>query len=106
MNNIRKLDIITLEKIFKRYPLYSQEGKKEHNVILETFIPNQDIYWLITEGSIEEDDFIMFGYCKIQCGELGYVSFNELLSIKFDIRYKIHKIPVKLSKLKKKYELD
>lgn len=105
MNNIRDIDIITLEEIFKRYPLYSQEGKKEHNVILEIFIPNQDIYWLITEGSIEEDDFIMFGYCKIQCGELGHVSFNELLSIKFDIEYNIHKIPVKLSKLKKKYEL-
>ena len=51
MNNIRDLDIITLEEIFKRYPLYSQEGKKEHNVILEIFIPNQDIYWLITEGN-------------------------------------------------------
>ena len=51
MNNIRDLDIITLEEIFKRYPLYSQEDKQEHNVILEIFIPNQDIYWLITEGN-------------------------------------------------------
>ena len=105
MRNFKDLTITDLNRIFKRFPLYSQEDKKEHRVILELYIPDQNIYWLITEGSIEYGDFIMFGYCKITDGELGYVSFNELINTNFDIRYKIHKRPIKLSKLKQKYTL-
>lgn len=105
MGSIRELTITDLNRIFKKFPLYSQEDKKDHRVILEFYIPNQNIYWLITEGSIEYGDFIMFGYCKITDGELGYVSFKELVSTNFDIRYKIHKRLIKLSKLKQKYTL-
>ena len=92
-----------MKNIFKEYQLYSQEYKKEPKVVLEIFIPNQNIYWLMTEGSVVENDFIMFGYCKITYGELGYVSFNQLRYIEFGIKYKIHIIPIKLSTLKKKY---
>ena len=101
--NVKNLTMLKLKKIFEKYPLYSQEDKKEPRVVIEFYIPNQNIYWLITEGSIEYNDFIMFGYCKITDGELGYVSFNELSSSNFDIRYKTHKIPIKLNKLKEKY---
>ena len=103
MNKIKNLTIEKLKNIFKKYQLYSQEYKKEPKVVLEIFIPNQNIYWLMTEGSVVENDFIMFGYCKITYGELGYVSFNDLVNMDFDIRYKIHKIPIKLRKLKNKY---
>lgn len=103
MGSIQDLTISDLNRIFKRFPLYSQEEKKDHKVKLEFYIPNQNIYWLITEGSVEYGEFIMFGYCKITDGELGYVSFNELINSGFDIKYKIHRLPIKLSKLKHKY---
>ena len=74
-----------MSNIFKNYPLYSQDGKKDPLVILEVFIPNQNMYWLLTEGNKEDDDFTFFGYCKIQCGELGYVSFKELSNLNYEL---------------------
>lgn len=102
MRVFQELSINDLKKIFKRFPLYSQEDKKDPRVILELYIPKQDVYWLITEGSVQYDDFIMFGYCKITDGEVGYIGFNQLRYIEFGIKYKIHIIPIKLSTLKKK----
>ena len=103
MNSISKLTIRKLNKIFKYYPLYSQENT-EPKVILELFIPNQNIYWLLTEGNQENDDFIFFGYSKITYGELGYVSFKELLkNTNYGIFYIIHKKPILLEELKEKY---
>lgn len=104
MNSFKNLNIEELNKMFKRFSLYSQERKKEPLVILEAFIPNQNIYWLLTEGNEEDDDFMFFGYCKTQCGEFGYVSFNELFYLDYEINYIYHKKPIKLSKLKRKYE--
>ena len=38
--------------------------------------------WWMTEGSSEGDDFIMFGLCDLGFPELGYVSLNELKSVR------------------------
>ena len=100
---LENLSLNKIKKIFENYPLYSQDGK-DQKVLLELFIPNQNIYWLLTEGSVEEDDFIFFGYCKITDGEFGYVSFKELTRISKIIFYKIHKQPILLDILKNKYE--
>ncbi len=106
MNLLKNLDVDILSSMFKKYPLYSQDNKNDPDVILEVFIPKQNIYWLLTEGSLEDNDFEFFGYCKIQCGELGYVSFNELSNLEYDLNYTYHKDPIKLSALKKAYEVD
>ena len=61
------------------------------------------MYWLLLEGNKEEDDFTFFGYCKILEAEFGYVSFNELHSLKYDIQYIHHSIPISLEELQAKY---
>ena len=87
---INNLKLEYLQKLFKNYPLYSQEYIDNPRVVIEFYIPHQNIYWLITEGNIENDDFIMFGYCHITDSELGYVSFNELMKYEYIVLYKIH----------------
>lgn len=106
MNSVKILTIEMLEKMFKKYPLYSQDNNKDKKVILEIFIPFQNMYWLLFEGSRENDDFILFGYCKITEGEFGYVSFNELHSLNYGLRFIYHKVPISLDKLKRKYNID
>ena len=75
-----------LEKQFEKYPLYSQEDKGgDATAIAKFFNPCGAGTWLITEASKEGDDYLMFGYCHLgnnETAELGYVSLNELQSIK------------------------
>lgn len=104
MNSVKLLTIKQLDKMFKDYPLYSQEDIEDKKVILEIFIPFQNMYWLILEGNRENDDFIFFGYCHITDSEFGYVSFNELYSLDYGIEFIYYKEPVSLNKLKSKYE--
>lgn len=103
LNSFKSLTIDKLNEVFSNYPLYSQEDIEDKKVLLEVFIPNQNIYWLLLEGNFENDDFIFFGYCKIHEAEYGYVSFNELYNLNFDIRFIYHNIPISLEKLKNKY---
>lgn len=106
MNSIKLLNKEKLDTIFKDYPLYSQEHREDKKVILEIFIPYQNMYWLILEGNRENDDFIFFGYCHITDSEFGYVSFNELYSLDYGIQYIHHSIPISLEELKRKYNND
>ncbi len=86
-----KLLTKALEKKFEKYPLYSQDGKGgDAKVIAKFFSPVGAATWLITEGSkeaegTEYEDYTMFGFCNLgdnEMAELGYVSLNELQSIK------------------------
>lgn len=71
------------EKLFEKYPLYSQNGKGlDSKVIVKYFNPVGAGTWLITEGEKQDDDFIMYGYCHITDWEWGYVSLNELKQVK------------------------
>ncbi len=103
MHSIKKLNIKKLDKMFKKYPLYSQENKKDIKVVLEVFIPKRNVYWLLLEGNRKVNDFIFFGYCKITDAEFGYVSFNELYNLDCDLRFIYYKVPISLNKLKSKY---
>ncbi len=39
--------------------------------------------WLVTEAELQENgDWLMFGYCHIQCFEWGYVLLSELENLK------------------------
>lgn len=78
-----KLMTKELEEKFKRYPLYSQDGKgKDAKIVVKYFNPFGRGTWLITEGEKQEDsDWLFFGYCHIFCWEWGYVSLSELESV-------------------------
>ena len=81
-----------LVKKFEEYPLYSQDGKMGNaKVIAKFFNPMGQGTWLITEGDIIRDeqgnieDVEMFGFVNLvgmDYAELGYVSLNELQSVK------------------------
>ena len=78
-----KLMTKELEEKFKKYPLYSQDGKgKDAEIVVRYFNPYGRGTWLITEGEQQEDgDWLFFGYCHIFCWEWGYVSLSELESV-------------------------
>ena len=83
------MNLITneLEKLFEKYPLYSQDGLGGNaKVIAKFFNPIGPGTWIITEGNkLENGDYEMFGYCHLgddRLAELGYVMLSELENIK------------------------
>ena len=63
-------------------PLYSQETVEDPIVVAHFFNPSGQGDWYIIEGNKEEDDYILYGLCRIFEYEFGYVSLNELKSVK------------------------
>lgn len=76
-----KLMTKELQKKFKDFPIYSQEGKgKDSEIVVKYFNPSGAGTWLITEGQEQGDgDWLLFGYCHIFEWEWGYVSLKELM---------------------------
>lgn len=87
------MKLITKEiiKLFEKYPIASQDGKRgDATVIVKFFYPAGAATWLITEGNLIKDehgnvsDIEMFGFCcpmGVECGELGYVMLSDLESV-------------------------
>ena len=73
-----------IKELFKQYPLYSQDGKGMDSVVLvKYFNPCGAGTWLITEAEEQEDgDWLLFGYCHINCWEFGYLLLSELQNLK------------------------
>ena len=76
-----------LEKLFNKYPIYSQEKVTplDKVVIAKYFSIASNHNWYITEASKQEDgDWLMFGFTSQNTydDELGYISLSELESIK------------------------
>lgn len=82
-----------LENKFKKYPLYSQDGKMEEaKVIVKYFNPCGSGTWLITEGEKQSDgDWLFFGYCHITDWEWGYVMLSQLQEIKLPLELGIER---------------
>jgi len=84
-----------IEKLFEKYPLYSQDGLDVKKVIVKYFTPWAPWTWYITEGSKEGDDWLLFGYVISglgeDCNEWGYVSSKELQSITGPMGLKIER---------------
>ena len=62
--------------------------------VLKLFDPYGPATWLVTEISDEDDgDMILFGLCDLGMGEpeMGYISLNELKSLKFVGRPRIER---------------
>ena len=71
--------------------LYSQEGDKDPMVYIKLFTPWTNWTWFITEGEDRDEDYLMFGYVIGQEREWGYISLNELKSIKGPFGLKIER---------------
>ncbi len=72
------------QEVRKKLPaLYAQDGKGGEAVVhVKFFTPDSSWTWYITEGSQQDDDFLMFGLVDGLEKELGYVSLRELESVK------------------------
>jgi len=74
------------KEIEKKLPkLYSQENVKDPICQVKYFTPDSSFTWYITEGEQQGDDWLLFGKTvSSMCpeGELGYVSLNELKSVR------------------------
>ena len=62
--------------------LNAQEDVADPIVHAHFFNPSGTGDWWITEGSLDEGDYYMFGLCDLGSPELGYVSINELDSVR------------------------
>ena len=79
-----KLMTKEIERKFKKYPLYSQDGKGDDaEVIVKFFTPDAQATWLAIEGQPTEDgDFEFFGLCYIHEWEYGYFRLSELKKVR------------------------
>ena len=68
------------EKMVKNYN--DQDGTKDFKAVLKLFDPTGASTWYLSE--LNPDDNIAFGLCDlgVGCPELGYVSLNELSTLK------------------------
>ena len=77
------MKLMTEEIRKKLPPLYAQDGKGGDAVAhFKLFTPDSSFTWYITEGSQQDDDFLMFGLVDGLERELGYVSLRELESVR------------------------
>lgn len=79
-----------LKEIFKKYPLYSQDGKGGDAVVIAKFFNPCGVGdWFITEGDeMDNGDWELFGYCHLgddDNAELGYVLLSQLEEIKLPL---------------------
>ncbi len=72
-------------------PLYCQEKTPDPIVHVKFFTPDSNWTWFITEGSVDEDDFRLFGYVVGLEEEWGYVMLSELQSARSPLRLPIER---------------
>lgn len=91
---MRKLITKTIENVSKKFPLYSQDGKKgEAKVLARFFTPYTRNYtWYMLEYDTSSGD--AFGYVVGPEPEYGYFNVNELQDILLD--FKVGGLIVKL----------
>lgn len=89
-----KLMTEEIEKAFKKYPLYSQDGNGGDAKIVVKYFGGSAATWLITEGQKEKNgDWTFFGLVTLGfpdpvdsdylLWEWGYVTLSELEKIRF-----------------------
>lgn len=79
-----KLITKALEKVFAKYPLYSQDGKGNDAVVIaKFFLPGSGFTWYVTEAEKQENgDYMFFGYVEGLDSELGYFSLSQLQNVR------------------------
>lgn len=77
-----KLLTKAIENKLAKFPLYSQEDKKEKEVIVKFFHPWSGWRWYVTEGELNEDgDWLFFGLVEGSENEWGYFTLSELMAL-------------------------
>jgi len=81
-----KLMTAAIEKELAKYPLYSQDGKRDKHFICK-FFGGSGYTWLVTEGEKQADgDWLFFGKMTEDGGsewEWGYFTLSQLQGIRF-----------------------
>src|SRR5256885_15462210 len=83
------MQLLTQELRASLPPLYAQEGNTNPIVHGKFFTPDSNWTWFVTEGSVEEDDFIFFGYVIGFAEEWGHFALSELESARGPLRLPI-----------------
>ena len=80
------MSLLTTEQKERIANLYSQEEVSDPKVYLHISCLNS--FWLITE--LDSDKEHGFGFCQILegCGELGYVSLEEIENLPYPVEIK------------------
>ena len=93
-----------LAESLKKFPLYSQDGKKAD--------PATALTWYVTEGREEDDDYLFFGLVvgTDTSAEMGYFSLSQLselnvcgLKVERDIYFQPKKLREICNKSVKEY---
>jgi len=83
---MQKLVTAEIKKASKKFPLYSQDGKKGQAVVLARyFTPYSNYTWYMLEFDPTTGD--AFGYIVGPEPEYGYFNVNELQNIKHNARF-------------------
>jgi hypothetical protein len=92
------MTLLTPEQIEKIPNLYEQEEVSDPTVHLKITCLNS--YWLITE-CCQEEGMLAFGFAELipGCGELGYISLEEIDALPYPVR--VEEVNRPLSELKK-----
>ena len=80
-----KLLTKSIEKELAKYPLYSQQSKKENaDVICKFFSPVGAFTWYVLEAEKQENDYLFFGIVINNQfeREYGYFALSELESVR------------------------
>jgi hypothetical protein len=78
-----KLIAKEIEKKLSKFPLYSQDGKEEKEVVVKFFNPYSGWRWYVCEGEKQEDgDWLFFGLVEGAAKEWGYFTLSQLESIR------------------------
>lgn len=81
-------------EIKKQLPkIYATESipLKDKKIICKFFNPCGIGTWYVVEGQQEEDDFIFWGLADLHEQEFGYISLNELESIRLPFGLKVER---------------
>lgn len=71
-----------IEKKLAKFPLHSQDGKEEKEVVVKFFHPWSGWRWYVTEGERQENgDWLFFGLVEGFEKEWGYFTLSELQSL-------------------------
>lgn len=62
--------------------LYSQEAEADPIVYAKFFLPGTGWTWYVTEGAVQESDFLFFGFVVGLDSEFGYFLLSELESVR------------------------
>ena len=81
-----KLLTKAIEEKLAKFPLYSQDGKKEKEVIVKFFNPMGRGTWYVTEGEKQDNgDWLFFGLVDLYDEEWGYFTLSELQSVQLPL---------------------